>query len=256
MKPALGRWLFRHDNIEQLHVIGCARSGTTMMHAAMTAFENVAVCSEESGPAFPTLRARIEIARAFRRQNIPVSARKYYVTKRAWGWFGPAEREVLLRRAERENIGLINMVRDPRDVLLSRHPNFERARFVSVDFWRESIEGSEWLRERLESHGRFVTVRYEDVVNNPRAVERALGNAFGLRLRPNASIDKVQDSLSSSGAALDPSMAKAMHGVRNADAKSIGKWRTAEDKPEDELLADRAAAPLFKDMVQRYAYAS
>ena len=256
MKPALGRWLFRHDNIEQLHVIGCARSGTTMMHAAMTAFENVAVYSEESAPAFPTLRPRVEVSRAFRRRKIPVSAQKYFVTKRAWGWFEAPECELLLHRARRENVGLINMVRDPRDVLLSRHPNFERARFVSVDFWRRSIEGSEWLRERLEPHGRFVTVRYEDVVNDPRAVERALGDAFGLRLRPNASIDRVEDSLKTSGETLDPAMAKAMHGVRNADSNSIGKWRTAADKPEEELLADPAAAPLFRDMVQRYGYAS
>jgi len=64
----------------------------------------------------------------------------------------------------------------------------------------------------------------------------------------------VEDSLKSSGAILVPAMEKAMHGVRNADAKSIGKWRTAEDQPEAELLADAAAAPLFQDFVQRYGY--
>ena len=47
-----------------------------------------------------------------------------------------------------------------------------------------------------------------------------------------------------------------MHGVRNADAKSIGKWRTAEDQPEAELLADPAAAPLFREIAQRYGYAA
>jgi hypothetical protein len=254
MKEGLARWVFRHDNIDQLHVIGCARSGTTMMHATMCAFENVEIHSAESSPEFPTLGPRVRISRAFRRRGIPASARKFFVTKRGWDWFERPEREVLLRRAERENLGLINIVRDPRDVLLSRHPHFERARFVSVDFWRKSIEGAEWLRERLEAGGRFVTVRYEDVVRQPRAIERAVSEAFGLQLRPGASIDRVEDSLKSSGAILVPAMEKAMHGVRNADAKSIGKWRTAEDQPEAELLADAAAAPLFQDFVQRYGY--
>ena len=253
-KAVLGEIIFRAASIRQLHIIGCSRSGTTMLHAAMSAFDDVLLHPAETRAAQPTLRERLAAIRGYGRAGMSLTARKYFVTKRAYAWIEPGEIARLGARIRAEDVGIINIVRDPRDVLLSRHKSAGNDPYVNAEHWRRSMEAADAIEASVGPHGRFVTVRYEDVIREPRAVERTFADAFGLKLRAGAEIDKVADSLASSGMGLSDYMKVAMQGVRNADPKSIGKWREAPVNPDTDLLADPAAAPLYHRAIDRFGY--
>lgn len=252
-KTAAARALFRALGVRQIHIIGCSRSGTTMLHAAMSAFEGVQLHPAETRAEQPTFSERVRAARRFRAAD--GGGPRVFVTKRAYAWIEPAQIQALVARARAERLGLIHIVRDPRDTLLSRHVSSARERYVTPAHWRASIAAAEQVEAATKGRCSFLTIRYEDVVEQPRAVEEALARTFGLRLRPGAELDRVADSLASSGAALSPYMAQNMQGVRNADRASIGKWRGSADDPEADLLADPDAAPLYRAFVRRHGYA-
>src|ERR1041384_3271316 len=84
-KAALGRALFALAGIDRIHIIGCGRSGTTMLHLAMACFKNVTLSKSESGIQHPHLRERLGLALRLG----TVSGRKHYVTKRGSGWINP-----------------------------------------------------------------------------------------------------------------------------------------------------------------------
>lgn len=243
--------MFAAARIRQIHIIGCSRSGTTMLHAAMCAFEDVELHPAETLAFQPTPRERLRI---LRRIGVRAAGPRWFVTKRAFRWTEPPELEALAERVLREQVGLIHIVRDPRDVLLSRHVSASRERYVDPGHWRRSIEAADWLEARLGDRCAFVTLRYEDLVCNGRATEAQLAAAFGLRLRPGARIENVADSLALTGKALDPYMAVNMQGVRNADPTSIGKWRASKDNPEADLLASPTTAELYRAFLVRHGY--
>ncbi|MFN3287223.1 MAG: sulfotransferase family protein [Sphingomonadaceae bacterium] len=251
LKSVLGRALFSAARIRQIHIIGCSRSGTTMLHAAMSAFADVELHPAETRAEQPTPAERLAIARRMGRGS---GRPRWFITKRAYAWFQPQQLEALARRAVAERVGIIHLVRDPRDVLLSRHATSDRDRYVTPGHWRASIEAARWLEARVHPPCAWLTLRYEDIVLDPRAVERALATTFGLRLRPGAQIDRVKDSLASAGVALQGYMAVNMQGVRNADRRSIGKWRSSPDNPEADLLADPATAALYRDFLSAHGY--
>jgi hypothetical protein len=251
LKSSLGRALFSAARIRQIHIIGCSRSGTTMLHAALSAFAGVILHPAETCAGQPTPSERLALVRA---HGLRRGQPRWFITKRAHGWIRPDELAVLARRATAERVGIIHLVRDPRDVLLSRHASADRERYVTPAHWRASIEAAEWLHARVSPPCVWLTLRYEDLILDPRGVERALGEAFGLRLRPGAKIDRVKDSLASAGVALAGYMATNMQGVRNADTRSIGKWRASADNPEAELLADPATAALYRAFIARHGY--
>ena len=54
--------LLKISNVKQVHIIGCARSGTTMLYYSMTAFQNTFLNNHESFPwRAPELREAIHL---------------------------------------------------------------------------------------------------------------------------------------------------------------------------------------------------
>jgi hypothetical protein len=227
-----------------------------MLRNAMAAFDNVILHPSET-VADLTPRELIGI---IRRHGLPGQAARIYVTKRGGSWHEPARVDALIAHARRQPTGIVQIVRDPRDVLLSRHRKTGDRPYVSVAQWVRSIAAGRAIESRLPAGSAFMTVRYEDVVHDPRRVERALGHAFALALRPGARIDRVADSLAAAGPDVWDRVARAGGAIpaadtqRNADGRSIGKWRGHPDNPEALLLADPAAAALYPGFMARHGY--
>jgi len=222
-KAAVGRAIFKVARIRRIHIIGCARSGTTMLHLAMACFDKAILCSTESKPPNPYLRERIDLG--LRLGALP--GWKHYITKRGFDWQKPQLVNELLRWSRWENIGIIHLVRDPRDVLVSRASSRPGESFVWPDRWHESIGAADYIFEALADHSRKLVIRYEDVVLEAVAVQQRIAATFGLRVNPKAlPINRVKDNFERLDVCYDGQQLMALNGLRNMDANSIGNWRT------------------------------
>jgi hypothetical protein len=222
-RAALGRAIFRLARIQRIHIVGCARSGTTMLHLAMACFDRVILCPTESKAPYPYFRERIELG--LRLGAVP--GPKHYVTKRGFEWHKPDRVAELLRWTLWENIGIIHLVRDPRDVLVSRASSLPNGPYVWYDRWYDSIRAADSIFEALVSHPRKIIVRYEDIVLQPEAVQQRIASTFGLRVNSRALLmNRVKDNFERLGLRYDAQQLMALNGLRNMDANSIGNWRT------------------------------
>lgn len=253
VKQFAARKLFEIANIERLHVIGCPRSGTTLLHWSLICFENTILSRHETDIAHPFLRERLRIARQARR----LRGRVHYVTKRDSGWFKDDNIRRLVSHTLDERIGILNIVRDPRDVLTSRHAlQREQGPYVTPAYWSQATDAADAIFELLEDYPKKITVRYEDVVRNASEVEEAIRRTFRLSLRPNASsIARVKDNIERFGYRPSAELVGAVHEVRNADIASIGRWRES-GLTIDQITTDPTVREKLRAFCARYGYDS
>jgi hypothetical protein len=109
------------------------------------------------------------------------------------------------------------MMRDPRDVVVSRHRQHPEVYWANLGQWNRvhrEIRG-------LAGHPRFMLVRYEDLVAEPDAVQDRI--AAGLP----ATERRARFSDFARVAAPAPGAERALGGVRAIGGASIGAWRAA-----------------------------
>lgn len=220
-KSTLGRFALAMAGVDRIHIIGCSRSGTTMLHVAMLCFREVELSEDEGEIEEPYLGKRLNLALRSILHSRPIC----YVTKRSRGWMKPDHVQRLLETVQRDNIGLIHLVRDPRDVMLSVYPG-SQAPYVSPEHWYSSINAADRIYAELQAYKKKMTLRYEDLVLEASATEGQIGKAFNLHRKPAAhSIDRIKDNFEASRVHFATEALRNLSGLRNMDAKSIGRWR-------------------------------
>jgi hypothetical protein len=250
LKIALKNKLLSMANIQQIHIIGCARSGTTMLHYALVAFQNVILHDFETFMwDFPTLRESVSL---FKNYGFK-SGKSYYATKRVYGWF-----EMINETAsyiKKNKVFVIQIVRDPRAVLSSTHGRGKIKNYVQPWRWSKSIAAGDILFQKLDRYPDKMTIRYEDVLSNPLDIQEQLTTQIGLELRPNVhSWDRLKDNLLLAGQ--EVGMASYMHKIRNFDPSGIFSWQN--DKEKVEYIKNLFATTEYKNEIdafmQRYNY--
>lgn len=121
-------------------------------------------------------------------------------------WLLPADPE----------LWVVCMVRDPRDVVVSRHSRDPSAYWVHLGVWKQRRT----VAHRLQGHRRYIEIRYEDLVTDPARVQEEIDSRipflertgdfsdFHLRAAPSA---RAQEALGA---------------VRPVEPSRIGNWRT------------------------------
>lgn len=114
-----------------------------------------------------------------------------------------------------QSLHFIFMVRDPRDVVSSKHYSAPDRYFTNLRVWREHARVARALRD----HPRFHVVRYEDLITKPDEVQTTLTKAMGflVRSKPFSAYDG-----SSAEGQVDVA---AMDGAHPIDASRQGGWR-------------------------------
>lgn len=109
---------------------------------------------------------------------------------------------------------VVCMIRDPRDVISSRHYSAPDKYFTNLRVWREHTD----IIRRLKNHPRFHVVRYEDLVQDPDRVQATLAAemTFLARKRPFSTYE---------GEGADNVETEALNGVRAVEASKIGNWK-------------------------------
>jgi hypothetical protein len=138
------------------------------------------------------------------------------------------------------NLYVIYMLRDPRDTIVSKHGKSPDRYWASLTFWKT------WTPygRRLQSHPRFITVRYEDLVTQPDQVQDCLIKRMPF-LKKKASFSRYHELTHPPADSLN-----ALCGVRPASRSSIGNWRRHLPRVAGQL---QRHGSISKDLIE-YGY--
>jgi hypothetical protein len=110
---------------------------------------------------------------------------------------------------------VICMIRDPRDIICSKHKKDPGRYWTSLKFWRLYSK----MFDKLENHPRFIPIWYEAFVSNPDKVQAHLAKniPFLEQKTPFSRYHKTASVSEGSEAALGS--------IRPIRPTSVGKWR-------------------------------
>lgn len=147
---------------------GCPRSGTTLLSAILSAHPHIysipvetwAFCPLREGGGF-NYNAPLRIDRVYKylmmADEIPAECTR---------WCEKSPPNVLffgkILKHFGKNVKLVNIVRDGRDVVLSRHPSDPDKFYVPVDKWVNYVKKG----KEFEEHPQVFCVRYEDIIRD------------------------------------------------------------------------------------------
>lgn len=182
--------MFKH-----LHIVACSpRSGTTLFHEAMVTCFRV--------DKFYDHEIRFNLVSANTDQLL--------VTKR------PKDTMYMPAVIDKDpELYVVYLLRDPRDVIVSRHAKNKEIYYSNIRLWRQMHH----CARAMFDHPRFLQIRYEDFVSQPDAVQSQIAAAFPwLQKTHNFSAYHEYAEVS------DKSKT-AMHSVRPIAPTSVGVWR-------------------------------
>lgn len=203
----------------RLHVIGCHRSGTTLVTAL------IGNCFHIDG-------------RADHEQSLwdPIPlVEGIYLTKKP-----PDTLRIKRTFLLDPHLYVVAMIRDPRGVITSRHPVNPEVFFSS--FWR--WEAYMKVITALEDHPRFLALRYEDLVTDPDGVQGRIQERFPF-LEPRCPFSVFPE-----GADVAERAQESLNGVRAIDRASLTRWREEPGRVKGELQRH----PQMVDWLVRLGY--
>lgn len=142
-----------------IFIAGCGRSGTTLLLRLMRNFEDTHVHLKE--------------AHYTKFAEMPEGHANYVVKRTGYSYKTLSELPA--------EIGLIYVVRDPLDSMTSHHRRMpERKFYLTPRRWVDEYMALRKLREAQPDRN-VVIARYEDLVEDPDAMQQRFVEAFGLR---------------------------------------------------------------------------
>ena len=196
----------RSERARRVHIVGCYRSGTTLMMELMwLGYPFSGRAEHEASLLAP-----------------PPPGETLYLTKK------PPD-TVRIERAFRsdDETFLIAMLRDPRSVVTSRHGNRPDLYFRGFRHWRDCARAI----DRLRTHPRCLVVRFEDLVTEPDAVQQAIEGRFGF-LERRAHFSDYPAGVRPADAAL-----RSLGGIRRLDPSRIAGWKDHLPRVKAQLAA-------------------
>lgn len=128
---------------------------------------------------------------------------------------------------------VIYVMRDPRDVIVSRHGKNREIYYSNIRLWRE-MHG--YSRE-ISDHDRFLQVRYEDFVTHPDSVQDQIAQKFPW-------LEKRHDFSNYHEHAVVSEKSKlAMNSVRPIAATSVGVWKKQPSRIKAQQLLHGSLTP-------------
>lgn len=182
--------------MKQVHVVGVSpRTGTTLMAELMSH------CFDFDGYADHELSFYFQ----------PVERVQKLCTKK------PSDLWLAHRALKwRNNLWIICMVRDPRDVVVSRHSKRPDLYWSNLGIIHRRMPYL--MKARRQS--RFMIVRYEDLVSDPDQVQGVLQSKMAF-LTKTADFSRFHEVVKPTRGAVE-----ALSGVRPISTSSIGRWHS------------------------------
>lgn len=181
--------------MNRIFITGCGGSGTTVLRRLFNAFDNVEI-----------IDGQITIDNYLKRNT----KKKFLIGKRMGKTIysgGLSNSEAKNQIPKIKNIGILNIIRDGRDIMYKRP-------------WK--MTPSRWIRsmEQWEKWPQYINlnIKYEDLVINPDKIQNNIANVFNLSI-----IHKFSDFPSFMPEWDGINEGKKIHELRKLDTNSIGK---------------------------------
>lgn len=153
----------------KIFITGCAKSGTTLLYRLFNYFEGVELLIDEQGTSKNEVWLKTIINTQENGKHL-VGKRK---RKTILSLNMPTKDLFEQRRQILDNdIKIVNIIRDGRDVILSDNKK------VPVERWMSSISQRNMFIDIINAE-----VRYEDIIYHPDEVQERLADSLGLKIK-------------------------------------------------------------------------
>ena len=166
--PAQMKALREAGRAEPILIVGCGRSGTTLLLSILGAHPQVLAFQDETYAFYP-----------FPFRLPPILQRLTAQSSEEWTrWCEKTPKHVRaipeIVEAFKGAVKIVHLVRDGRDVVTSHHPNADQRYYVSPQRWVADV-GAGWDKKQ-----HTLLLRYEDLVQQPRESLQVLCEHLGL----------------------------------------------------------------------------
>ena len=191
--------------MKRVHIVGCPRSGTTLlMELVSTCFKNAGHCEHELSIFAPVEKLD-----------------GVYFTKQ------PNDIKHLRHIFHADpQLHVIYMGRDPRSVITSQHRASPGEYFCNYRVWRECDDAA----RRYLDHPRFLRLCYEDLVASPDEVHAQILAQFPFLKQVHLFSEYQQYARPSEASE------RAMNGLRAINSDSLSKWQNHLPRIKEQLL--------------------
>ncbi|MFO7889585.1 MAG: sulfotransferase [bacterium] len=232
----------KHFNRNPIIIGASPRSGTTLLLSILDAYPNIHSIQRQTY-AFTkwtenetSIPPRIDrLYREFLRHRIsPQATRWCEKTPRNIGYFDK------ILNYFNENVKLINMIRDGRDVVTSKHPLHRPDQYwVSVDRWVHDVKAG----LKFKDHPQVFTIQYENLIFNFDQEVKKLSQFLNESFIPTDRSWKEKTSVKKSKHWAEP--------IQDLHARSIKRWKKSEHKKRIEEFSQ---TPVAKQLLKELGY--
>ncbi|MDR0533733.1 MAG: sulfotransferase domain-containing protein [Verrucomicrobiales bacterium] len=187
-----------------IYVQGCARSGNTLTRELCSvSFQNAALVKLDQNNAECTLEHLVSLFQQ--------SSNTIHVASRNYENSLCMDKDLLQANP---HVKVLWMLRDPRDVLISIHSLKPGEYYVSPERWIKSLH----LYQQFKNDAQVLTIRYEDIVQNPKDTQNKIAKFCNLAVslqfeEAHNFFPKFHQNVT------------AMHSIRPIDTNSVRKWQ-------------------------------
>ncbi len=242
--PLQSIWRIHRLRREPITLGGCGRSGTTLLLSILSGHPKIlaihretrAFCydSYKGGGRYNRVGMLLRLYARMVASGIPRDCDR---------WCEKTPKNVLqfdrILKLFNGRVRLLHIVRDGRDVTLSRHPRNPGRYWVSPARWvREVNAGLKYM-----DHPCVMTLRYEDLIEDLTGVGYKILDFIGEEPCDLAGIFPGRAKVTSSRAWYG--------GIKSAHGESIGKWRRTDNK---ERVSEFMDTPGAVELLKKFEY--
>ncbi len=200
--------------MQRIIITGCAKTGTTLLQRLFTSYADIIVLPKEH-----KLSTLLQY-----KSNIVIKRKSPTILSED---FSPAKKMYQKNFVQKNNIKIINMIRDGRDVICSD------GNIVHPDRWVSCMLQREMFRSIIT-----LEIKYEDLVTNPNDIQDKITKTFNFK--PIYRFNDYPNFVPLEFRGLKPTIYR----LRSIGTKSIGKGI--------KRYKTRNPSPLFEKLIEEY----
>ena len=224
---------------------GCGRSGTTLLLSIIAAHPNIHAFSKEIG-VFLEWR-KLKESSDINFEYHPRLDRLYRfiltdkISKQANRWCEKTPGNV--RNFDKildyfnEKVKLIHIIRDGRDVMLSKHPKKSDAYWISPERWVNDVR----IGLKFKKHPNVLTIKYEDLILSYEETIEEICDFLG-----EECTEEMYNWFDNTNVRKNEAWSGS---VRKLHSNSVAKWEKEDNKERvNEIMQNRDVVNLLEDL--------